>query len=79
MDIYEAIRKKPFYLDDAGVNWIKQTLSDMTLEEKVGQLFCLCATEGTLEEYEHIFSVMQPCGVMYRLFDIKRACDNRMR
>jgi len=75
MDIYEAIRKKPFYLDDAGVDWVKDALSKMTLEEKVGQLFLLCATEGTREEFDHMFSVMQPCGVMYRLFDIERAVE----
>ncbi|MEG1476313.1 MAG: beta-hexosaminidase, partial [Oscillospiraceae bacterium] len=33
------LRKTPFNLDDDGVAWVKSTISDMTLEEKIGQLF----------------------------------------
>lgn len=33
-------KKKPFELDDEQYNWVRQTLSMMTLEEKIGQLFC---------------------------------------
>ncbi|MEG2404113.1 MAG: glycoside hydrolase family 3 N-terminal domain-containing protein [Oscillospiraceae bacterium] len=33
------LRKNPFNLDDEGVAWVKSTISDMTLEEKIGQLF----------------------------------------
>ena len=34
-------KEKPFYLDDEGIQWVEQTLSSMTLEEKIGQLFCV--------------------------------------
>lgn len=34
------LKKKPFYLDDADITWVEKTLEKMTLEEKIGQLFC---------------------------------------
>ena len=34
------LKAKPFYLSDEQIAWVKDTLSNMTLEEKVGQLFC---------------------------------------
>lgn len=34
------LRKAPFYLDDAGCAWVEETLEKMTLEERIGQLFC---------------------------------------
>ncbi len=33
------LKAKPFNLDDAGVKWVKETISNMTIEEKIGQLF----------------------------------------
>ncbi len=34
------LKKAPFCLDDAGIAWVEGTLEKMTLEEKIGQLFC---------------------------------------
>lgn len=34
------LKEAPFYLDDAGIAWVEGTLEKMTLEEKIGQLFC---------------------------------------
>lgn len=33
------LKAKPFYLNDSQIAWIEKTISEMTLEEKVGQLF----------------------------------------
>ena len=35
------LKAKPFYLNDEQIAWVENTLASMTLEEKVGQLFCL--------------------------------------
>lgn len=35
------LRKAPFNLDDEGIQWVEDTIKDMTLDEKVGQLFVL--------------------------------------
>lgn len=34
------LKKKPFYLNDADIEWVEKTLEQMTLEEKIGALFC---------------------------------------
>lgn len=34
------LKKKPFCLNDAEVEWVEKTLEQMTLEEKIGALFC---------------------------------------
>lgn len=35
------LKGNPFYLNDEDVAWVENTLAGMTLQEKVGQLFCL--------------------------------------
>lgn len=34
------LKGKPFYLKDEDIQWVEYTLHEMTLEEKIGQLFC---------------------------------------
>lgn len=34
------LRKIPFYLNDMDIAWVERTLEKMTLEERIGQLFC---------------------------------------
>ncbi|MDR1117556.1 MAG: glycoside hydrolase family 3 protein [Oscillospiraceae bacterium] len=34
------LRANPFFLDDEGVKWVEDTIASMTVEEKIGQLFC---------------------------------------
>jgi len=35
------LKGNPFYLNDEDIQWVENTLASMTLDEKVGQLFCL--------------------------------------
>lgn len=34
------LKGNPFYLNDNDIKWIEDTIKNMTLEEKIGQLFC---------------------------------------
>ena len=34
------LKAQPFYLKDEDIQWVEYTLGSMTLEEKIGQLFC---------------------------------------
>ena len=34
------LKTKPFYLNDAEIEWVEKTLEQMSLEEKIGALFC---------------------------------------
>ena len=45
------LRAKPFHLDDGQIQWVESTINNMTLEEKLGQLFVLLkAVPGVNEE-----------------------------
>ena len=44
------LRKKPFYLNDEQIAWVEETIRDMTLEEKLGQLFVLLKAEPGVDE-----------------------------
>lgn len=33
------LKGNPFYLSDEDINWIKETIDNMVIEEKIGQLF----------------------------------------
>lgn len=34
------LRPNPFFLEDEDIRWVESTLASMTLDEKIGQLFC---------------------------------------
>ena len=45
------LKAKPYYLNDTQIKWVEDTIADMTLEEKFGQLFVLLkAIPGVNEE-----------------------------
>lgn len=59
------LKARPFHLDEEGINWVQTTLSNMTLKEKVGQVFCPVGV--TAEEYvlKHQVSDIGIGGIMY--------------
>lgn len=50
MSNFDQLKKAPFNLDDAQISWVQSTLTGMTEEEKIGQLFCL-VTYSSEENY----------------------------
>lgn len=44
------LKAQPFNLDDEAVAWVQSTIANMTIEEKIGQLFVNMGAERT-EEY----------------------------
>lgn len=69
------LKANPFYLDNEGIKWVNDTLSGLSKEDKIGQLFCLCATMGTEDEWERTSKVMRPGGFMYRPFPLETAVE----
>jgi beta-N-acetylhexosaminidase len=65
MDL-QQLKKKPFYLTDSQIEWVKKTCQGMTLEEKVGQIFCIIFKVGSDEELTENLNVMQFGGCMFR-------------
>lgn len=73
------LKEKPFFLDKEAICWVEDTLSDMSLEEKVGQLFCVLFRNGTQEEYDYITGTLSPGGAMYRTMSVESAvCVSNM-
>ena len=66
------LKEKPFYLDDKGCEWVKNTLAGMDDKAKVGQLFCEILWDRPGSEPESLFDFIEPGGVMYRPFPGKK-------
>lgn len=60
------LKGNPFYLNDEGISWVKNTIESMSIEEKVGQLFCLHGDSDKEEELLKILNDIKPGGIMYR-------------
>lgn len=57
---------KPFYLDKDAAEWVRSTLSSMTLEEKIGQLFVPIGYSGDPGYLEGVMLRHHIGGIMYR-------------
>ncbi len=62
------IKSKPFYLDDEGCKWVKDTLNSLNDDEKIGQLFCDILWDKPGTDPLDLLKDVQPGGVMYRPF-----------
>lgn len=49
------LKAKPYNLDDESVQWVKDTIANMTIEEKIGQLF---VNMGSSREEEYLKSIL---------------------
>ncbi len=59
-------KANPFFLSDSDIAWVENTFREMTLEEKIGQLFC---PVGSFQQPEQICEVIRRYhigGVLYR-------------
>ncbi len=58
---------KPFHLGTDDIAWVRATHRKLSLEEKIGQLFCLVVRETQQErELDQVLSVVKPGGFMFR-------------
>lgn len=60
------LRDKPFCLNDDQVNWVESTLSTLSGEQKIGQLFCLMGGDYGEEELLSLVSDYAVGGVLFR-------------
>ena len=59
------LKKAPFYLNNADIAWVDRTLEAMTLEEKIGQLFCPIGY-STAPEYLNMLLSFHIGGLFFR-------------
>ncbi|WP_099466657.1 glycoside hydrolase family 3 protein [Konateibacter massiliensis] len=60
------LNEKPFYLTKDQIKWVDDTYKTMTLEEKIGQLFCPIVFTKDEEELKGFIDTMHVGGVLYR-------------
>ena len=60
------LKAKPFYLTDEDITWVETTLSAMTEEEKIAQLFCLITYTDDENYLKYLASGLKVGGVMMR-------------
>lgn len=60
------LKEKPFYLSDEDVAWVEQTLASMTMEEKIGQLFCMIGYSSDEEYLKKLAQNYKAGGLMCR-------------
>ncbi len=79
------LKVKPFFLDDEAITWVNQTLSSMTFDEKIGQLFCPIVYSDDENELQNLIDNVRPGAVFYRpanaekLQDCLRILQNRSK
>jgi len=61
------LRGNPFYLNDAEVAWVENTLASMTLEEKAGQVFCPMGFTDDPGALKHMVQHIGVGAMMYRM------------
>lgn len=59
------LKKAPFYLNNADIAWVDKTLASMSLEEKIGQLFCPIGY-STAPEYLNMLLSFHIGGLFFR-------------
>ncbi len=60
------LKAKPFHLSDAQLQWVRDTLARMTLEEKVGQLFCPISYSADEEYLKNCLLRFQIGGLLFK-------------
>lgn len=70
------LKGNPFFLDDEAIRWIENTKQNMSLEEKIGQLFVPIGYSSNPEYLQHVMLDHHIGGIMYRCGDSKemQAC-----
>ena len=65
------LKAKPFCLKDDDIRWVEETISTMTLEEKIGQLFVPIGYSGDPGYLEGVMLRHHIGGIMYRCGEAK--------
>ena len=61
------LKTKPFYLSDSDIKWVNDTKASLTLDEKIGQLFCLIAYSADEGYLRFLSEGLKIGGIMARV------------
>lgn len=57
---------KPFYLKEEDIEWVEKSYEEMSLDEKIGQLFCPIEFSNDEKELKELIETKHIGGVLYR-------------
>ena len=60
------LKGAPFFLDSEGIAWVHDTLQKMTIEKKIGQLFCPLGLSGRKKDLRYLTQEIGIGGIMFR-------------
>ena len=69
------LKAKPYNLNEKQIEWVYETLSKMTVEDKVGQLFCEIVNSAEEVDMDRIFSKVKPGSIMFRPLSLERTLE----
>ncbi len=62
----DELRENPFYLNNEDIDWIRNTLGGMSIDDKIGQLFCLVGYASDEQYFSYITKELKVGGLMCR-------------
>lgn len=71
MNLKKTFSQKPFFLKPSDIDWVEKTLSAMTEEEKIAQLFCLITYTDDENYLKWLASGLKVGGVMMRTMSME--------
>ena len=60
------LRAKPFFLNDEQIRWVEETLSGLSVDEKIGQMFCPIGGNTEEDFLQKFIAEFQPGAMLYR-------------
>lgn len=66
------LRAKPFFLGDEGIAWVEAALASMSLDEKIGQLFCPIGMTDDEAFLLHLVEHKRIGGILFRAMEGER-------
>ncbi len=68
------LKNKPFYLKEEDIKWVNETLADLTIDEKISQLFCLIAYSAEDNYLKWLAEDLKIGGIMCRVMPKDEVC-----
>lgn len=68
------LKSKPFYLKEEDIKWVNETLADLTIDEKISQLFCLIAYSAEDNYLKWLAEDLKIGGIMCRVMPKDEVC-----
>ena len=59
-------KSKPFYLENSDIEWVEETYKNMSVDERIGQLFCPIVFTKDEKELKGFLESIKPGGILYR-------------